>query len=239
MDIELTLELCKNTEEYVRAEHYGAAIPYPLYSDCESVTDCGGLAHRPCCWEKDSKCSKHEAWDSYLAHRSADDAVVSRKVFLGDYPYRQWIEAPSAPAVSPPIDSPSIPIFSLDKRWLIDTGSGMDLCGKRLLTRNDANGVPEAIVEGDPITFNTANGPYKAKKQVLIDVSSLGPSWGDIAAAYIMNDTLLFFQSESVSAMKASLSCGYTGRRLASSLPMGPSSRSMCRTTVHTLSRAV
>ena len=45
----------------------------------------------------------------------------------------------------------------------------MDLCGKRLLTRKDA-GVPEAIVEGDPITFNTANGPYKAKKQALIDV---------------------------------------------------------------------
>ena len=48
----------------------------------------------------------------------------------------------------------------------------MDLCGKRLLTRKDAVGVPEAIVEGDPITFNTANGPYKAKKQVLIDVST-------------------------------------------------------------------
>ena len=108
---------------------------------------------------------------------------------MEDYPYRQWIEAPSAPAVPPPADSPCIPIFSLDSRWLIDTGSGMDLCGKRLLTHRDASDVPEAIVEGKPMTFNTANGPYKAKKQVLIDVSSLGPSWGDITAAYIMNDT--------------------------------------------------
>ena len=97
MDVDLTLELCKNTEEYVRAEHYGAAIPDSLYFDCETTTDCGGLAHRPCYWkvdkanakvQRDSKCSKHKAWDSYLAHRSADDAVVSRKVPLEDYPYR-------------------------------------------------------------------------------------------------------------------------------------------------------
>ena len=74
-------------------------------------------------------------------------------------------------------------LFSIKERWLVDTGCGLDLVSLKTIPQN----YRELLIQGAPINFNTANGPWTADKRLPISTPPMGA--GTAATPYCMADT--------------------------------------------------